>query len=156
IDQAFEYWKIIEKEGMQIDVCEWLATVGADIVSTTATGQSMAATTKLFNSLNIENKKSLQGIWENGVKFCQSTHLYNKSVAFMMLIPAKFRRNLPFINNINKKYLDNRDWIYDELDRIVSEKQKEIENTPFSQPLELNILTLLLTTNTERDLDKIS
>ncbi|CAG8820386.1 34466_t:CDS:1, partial [Racocetra persica] len=66
IDQVFEYWKIIEKEGMQIDVCEWLNTVGADIVSTTATGKSMAAATKLFNSLNIENKKSLQGIWENG------------------------------------------------------------------------------------------
>ncbi|CAG8696502.1 13247_t:CDS:1 [Racocetra fulgida] len=156
IDQLFEYWKIIEKEGMQIDVCEWLITLGADIVSTTATGKSMAAATKLFNSLNIENKKSLQGIWENGVKFCQSIHLYTESVAFMMLIPGTFRRNFPFINSINKKYLDNRDWVNEELDRMVSEKQKEIENTPFSQPLEPNILTLLLTTNTERDLDKIS
>ncbi|CAG8751833.1 5906_t:CDS:1, partial [Cetraspora pellucida] len=33
---------------------------------------------------------------------------------------------------------------------------QEIENTPLGQPLEPNILTLLLTTNTERDLDKIS
>ncbi|CAG8748418.1 2691_t:CDS:1, partial [Gigaspora rosea] len=141
---------------MQIDICEWLNSVGADIVSTTATGKSVASATKLFNSLNIENKKSIQGIWENGVKFTQAIHLYNESMTFMMLIPTMFRRNIPFIKDINKKYLDNKDWIYEELGRIVSEKQKDIENTPLSQPLESNILTLLLTTNTERDLDKIS
>ncbi|CAG8477015.1 3813_t:CDS:1, partial [Cetraspora pellucida] len=70
--------------------------------------------------------------------------------------PTKFRRNVPFIKDLNKRYLDNKDWIYRELDRIVSEKQKEIENTPLDQPLERNILTSLLTLNTERDLDKIS
>ncbi|CAG8834930.1 1033_t:CDS:1, partial [Cetraspora pellucida] len=95
-------------------------------------------------------------IWENGVKFTQAIHLYNESAAFMLLIPTMFRRNVPLIKDINKKYLDNKDWIYQELDRIVSEKQQEIENTPLGQPLESNILTLLLTTNTERDLDKIS
>ncbi|CAG8645293.1 41000_t:CDS:1 [Gigaspora margarita] len=156
IDQVFEYWKTLENEGMQIDICEWLDAVGADIVSTTATGKSIASATKLFNSLDIENKKSIHGIWENGVKFIQAIHLHVESVAFMFLIPTMFRRNIPFIKDINKKYLDNKDWIYEELERIISEKQKEIENTPLSQPLESNILTLLLTTNTERDLDKIS
>ncbi|CAG8722565.1 4896_t:CDS:1, partial [Cetraspora pellucida] len=113
IDKMFEYWKIIEKEGIQVDICEWLVSLGADIVSTTATGKSMASATKLFNSLNIEKKKSkLQGIWESGVKFTQAIHLHNESAAFMALIPTMFRRNVPLIKDLNKKYLDNKDWIY--------------------------------------------
>ncbi|CAG8636369.1 14221_t:CDS:1, partial [Cetraspora pellucida] len=157
IDKLFEYWKTIEKEGAQIEISQWIDALGADIVATTATGKGIAATTKLFNELNIENKKSkIQGIWQNGVKFTKAIHKYNESMAFMMLLPKYFRKNFPLIKDLNKKYLDNKDWIYQELDSIVSEKQKEIENTPLDQPLEPNILTLLLTTNTERDLDKIS
>ncbi len=39
---------------------------------------------------------------------------------------------------------------------MIAERRKEIEKTPLDQPLEPTILTLLLTTNTERDLDKIN
>ncbi|CAG8485424.1 767_t:CDS:2, partial [Racocetra fulgida] len=157
VDQMFEYWKVIEKKGMQIEVSQWIDALGAEIVSTTATGKGITAMTELFNELNIENNKSkVQGAWQNGVKFTKAIHLYNESMSFMMLFPTKFRRNVPLIKDVNKKYLDNRDWIYQEMDRIVSERQKEIENTPLDQPLEANILTLLLTTNTERDFDKIS
>ncbi|CAG8838151.1 45212_t:CDS:2, partial [Gigaspora margarita] len=84
IDEIFDYWKIIEKKGIKIEISKWTDTLDADI------------------------------------------------------------------------FLDNRDWIDQKLIRIVSEKRKEIENTHLDQPLEPNILTLLLTTNTKRDLDKIS
>ncbi|CAG8769594.1 21299_t:CDS:2, partial [Dentiscutata erythropus] len=146
VDEIFGYWKIMEKKGMKIDFSKWSDALGADIVGTTAIGKSMASTAELFNELNLENEKpTIKGTWQNSIKFIHAIHLYNKSI-----------RIAPGFKSSNKKFLDNKEWIDQELDRIVSEKRKEIENTPLDQPLESNILTLLLTTNTERDLDKIS
>ncbi|CAG8826017.1 24368_t:CDS:2, partial [Gigaspora margarita] len=64
--------------------------------------------------------------------------------------------NRKFMNTISAPSFLRKSIKLSKLTRIVSEKRKEIENTPLDQPLEPNILTLLLTTNTERDLDKIS
>lgn len=157
IDEIFDYWKIIEKKGMKIDFSKWSDALGADIVATSATGKRMISTAELFDDLNIDNEKSkIKGTWQNGSKFTKAIHLYNQSMSFMMLLPTSFRRNIPFVKDLNKNFLDNKDWISQELNRIISERREEIENTPLDQPLEPNILTLLLTTNTERDLDKVS
>ncbi|CAG8563659.1 4068_t:CDS:1 [Ambispora leptoticha] len=157
INEMFEYWKIMEKEGMQVELSDWMDALGADNVVKTATGKKMSATAELFNSLHGNGKKSrMQGTWENGVKLIQAIHTYNESMIFMMLLPTFFRRNFPGIKALNKKFLDNKDWINNELEKIVAERRNEIKNTPLDQPLEPNILTLLLTTNTERDSGKIA
>ncbi|GBB99454.1 hypothetical protein RclHR1_03530001 [Rhizophagus clarus] len=156
-DEIFEYWKIMEKEGIIVKFSEWMNALGTDIVVTTATGKRMSSTADLFNGLNIEGKKSeIKGIWKNGLKFTESIYVYNESMMFMMLFSPFIRRNIPGIKSINKKFLNNRDWINNELETIVHEKRKEIENTPLDQPVESTILNLLITTNTERDLNKIS
>ncbi|CAG8691110.1 20096_t:CDS:2, partial [Dentiscutata erythropus] len=157
IDEIFGYWKIMEKNGLKIDFSKWSDALGADIVGTTTIGKRMTSAAELFNELNIVNEEStIKGTWQNSTKFVHAIHLYNKSMSFMMLFPKNFRRIAPGFKSSNKTFLDNKEWIDQELDRVVSEKRKEIENTPLDQPLESNILTLLLTTNTERDLDKIS
>ncbi|CAI2192006.1 12056_t:CDS:1, partial [Funneliformis geosporum] len=156
-DEVFKYWKIMEKERMPVSVPDWMDAIGVDVVVTTATGKRMNSTAELFNKLNINGQKSeMQGIWQNGMKFAESIFTYNESMAFMMLLTPFIREWFPGFKNLNKKYLDNRDWINAELEKMISERRKEIENTPLDQPLEPTILTILLTTNTERDLEKIS
>src|SRR5581483_4650670 len=100
-------------------------------------------------------KDSKRGIWNNGMDFTQSIHTYNESMIFMMLLTPFIRRNFPILKDLNKKFLDNRDWIDKELEKLVSERRKEIDNTPSNQPLNPTILTLLLTTNTDRDLERM-
>ncbi|CAG8555815.1 2110_t:CDS:1 [Ambispora gerdemannii] len=157
INEVFEYWKIMEKEGMQVEFSDWMDALGADVVSTTATGKKNSSTAELFNTLNLKGKTSkMQGIWQDGLRFIQAIQTYNESMSFMMLFPTFFRRKFPGIKSLNTKYLDNRDWIDNELKKLVVERRKEILNTPLNQPLEPTILTLLLTTNTERDLETIA
>ncbi|RIA92945.1 cytochrome P450 [Glomus cerebriforme] len=156
-DEIFEYWKFMGKEGIQVEVSEWMNALGTDIVVTTATGKRMSSTADLFNSLNIKGEKSkIYGIWKDGLKFTESIYVYNESMMFMMLFSPFLRRNFPGLKSINKKYLDNRDKIDNILEKMISERRKEIENTPLDQPLEQDILTILLVTNTERDLNKIN
>ncbi|PKY39542.1 cytochrome P450 [Rhizophagus irregularis] len=156
-DEIFKYWKIMENEGSIIKFSDWMNALGTDIVVTTATGKRMSSTADLFNKLNTEGKKSeIKGTWENGLIFTESIYIYNESMMFMMLLSPFIRRNIPGIKSINKKFLDNRDWINNELEKMVYEKRKEIEKTPLNQPIEATILNLLITTNTERDLEKIT
>jgi cytochrome P450 len=156
-DEIFEYWKIMEKEKIPVGFSEWMNSLGTDIVITTATGKRVTSTADLFNGLNLKGKKSeIQGVWNNGMKFTNAIYTYNESMAFMMLLPSFIRRNFPIIKTVNKNYLDNKDWIISELKKMISNQRKEIEQTPLDQPLKPTIITLLLTTNTERDLEKIS
>ncbi|CAG8468584.1 6239_t:CDS:1 [Acaulospora colombiana] len=157
INEIFECWKIMEREGMQVDFSEWTDAFAASVVTMAATGEEIPSVSNLFNSLNIKEKKpQTQGSWKDGAKFLEAIFTYNESMAFMMLFPTFIRRNFPGIKALNKKYLDNRDWINDKLEKMIVERRKEIERTPLNQPLDPTILTLLITTNTERDLEKIS
>jgi len=156
-EEVFKYWRIMEKVGMPISIPDWMDVIGIDVVVTTATGKRMSSTAELFNKLNVNEQKSeIKGMWNNGIKFAEAIFTYNESMAFMMLLSPFIRRNFPGFKSINQKYLDNKTWINDQLEKMISEKRKEIENTPLDQPLEPSILTILLTTNTERDLEKIS
>jgi cytochrome P450 len=156
-DEIFEYWQIMEKKGIQVEFHDWMTALGTDIVITTATGKRVTSTADLFNkSLNFNEKNSKTGIWNNGLEFTNAIYTYNESMMFMMMFAPFIRRNFPGIKNLNNKFLDNRDWINNELKRLIAERRKEVENTPLDQPLTPTILTLLITTNTERDLDKIN
>nr|CAG8523602.1 528_t:CDS:1 [Entrophospora candida] len=153
-DEVFKYWKIMEEEGLQVEISEWMNALGTDVVVMSTMGKKMFSMAELFNKLNIKGKKAeIQGIWQNGVKFAESIHLYNESMFFMMLLPPFIRTKFPF-KTLNKKFLDNRDWINNTLEKIVAEKRKEMENAALGQPHESTILTLLPNTNTEKDLDK--
>ncbi len=72
------------------------------------------------------------------------------------MIPRLIRHYVPIISHYNKKYLDNANWFENKNVEFIKERRKEIKNTKNNEELSPNTLTLLLTTNTERDLNKIT
>src|SRR5437764_8972438 len=69
------------------------------------------------------------------------------------MIP-KFLYVLPTYNKRAKKFLNSSDWIRKYyLPNIIKERRKEIEKTPIDQALTLTLdmLTMMITSNTPRD-----
>src|SRR6266511_3739938 len=72
-------------------------------------------------------------------------------IEFFLMIP-KFLYILPTYNKRAKKFLNSFDWIRKYyLPNIIKERRKEIEKTPIDQALTLDMLTMMITSNTPRD-----
>uniref|UniRef100_U9UIT0 Uncharacterized protein n=1 Tax=Rhizophagus irregularis (strain DAOM 181602 / DAOM 197198 / MUCL 43194) TaxID=747089 RepID=U9UIT0_RHIID len=65
------------------------------------------------------------------------------------------RQYLPFIRGKVKKYLKNRDYLFNRLYTIIKDRRIEIENTPLDQPLRHDVLTSYITANTSRDINDV-
>ncbi|CAG8741109.1 641_t:CDS:2, partial [Funneliformis caledonium] len=63
---------------------------------------------------------------------------------------------VPVIKTMYHKYRDNNIWLNAELDRIICNRKREIQSAPSDQPIENNVLNLLITLNTEMDTNKIT
>ncbi|EXX59148.1 hypothetical protein RIR_jg12061.t1 [Rhizophagus irregularis DAOM 181602=DAOM 197198] len=156
-DELENYWINLLKFEKKIDFTKWSSYVVTDIILTSITGKKSYSTTIYHNSLSNSIETEVpDNIINESLKFIDSIYMFLTSFLFFYIIPPFIRHNFPFIKSIHKKYEDNVEWLDTEFEKVIKKRKQEIENSPVDQPLEHNILNLLITINTERDINKIS
>ncbi|CAG8682736.1 4826_t:CDS:2, partial [Cetraspora pellucida] len=68
---------------------------------------------------------------------------------------SKTKIYIEHIAEISNKLLENRDYLFEILNSIIKKRRKEIEETPVGTKLRHDMLTSLITANTERDINNI-
>ncbi|PKC03744.1 cytochrome P450 [Rhizophagus irregularis] len=156
-DELENYWINLLKFEKKIDFTKWSSYAVTDIILTSITGKKSYSTTIYYNSLSNSIETEVpDNIINESLKFIDSIYMFLTSFLFFYIIPPFIRHNFPFIKSIHKKYEDNVEWLDTEFEKVIKKRKQEIENSPVDQPLEHNILNLLITINTERDINKIS
>ena len=154
-DELEKYW--INLGSTKINFARWSSCILTDIISTSITGKKSFATSIYYNSLPNSLKSEIpENVINESLKFFDSIHMFVSSFLFFFIFPPFIRHNFPIFKSLQKKYKNNNDWLNDEIEKIINKRKQEIENIPIDQPIEYNILNLLITANTERDINKIS
>ncbi|CAG8471119.1 16353_t:CDS:2 [Funneliformis mosseae] len=106
-----------------------------------------------FNSFVESSKKKFiepNPIDKDMEHFPQITNEGLEYLGFFLVVPAIIRHTL--LKKKNDAAFENRKQTFDLLTKIINHRRKEIEQTSIHEELRYDMLTLLITTNTEREL----
>jgi cytochrome P450 len=156
-DEIEKCWINLLEHEEKIDFAKWSSYIVMDIILSSITGKKSYSTAIYYNSLSNSVKSEIpENVVNESIELIDSIYMFVSSFLFFYIIPPIIRHNFPFIKSIYKKYRDNNDWLNSEFEKIINKRKREYENSPVDQPIEYNILNLLITANTERDINKIS
>ncbi|CAG8501869.1 8088_t:CDS:2 [Funneliformis mosseae] len=154
-DELEKYWSTINPNN-KVDFARWTSCLTAEIIVTTSTGTKVSIAdynNSLPNSIKV---KIIENILEESLKFIESIYMFISCIMFYFSFPTLVRKFVPVIKTMYHKYRDNNIWLDAELDRIICNRKREIKSALLDQPIENNILDLLITLNTEMDTPKIT
>ncbi|CAI2173285.1 15319_t:CDS:2 [Funneliformis geosporum] len=112
-----------------------------------------------FNELlagqNRKPKKTFKNDLHDASKFFNSIKTLIVGIYFFIIVLPWIQKYLPILGNTSKSHLENRDWLFSFVDEIIKQRRKEIEYTPQNEPLRFDMLTSMITANTDRDICEI-
>ncbi|RIA99733.1 cytochrome P450, partial [Glomus cerebriforme] len=155
-DELEKYWIRLGPK-TKINFPRWTACFAVDLTLSASTGKKSYASATYYNSLSNSDKAEIQESFINeSSELVDSIYKFVSSIMFFSVTPDIVRHYFPIIKPLYKEYKNNNEWLDVELEKIINKRKQEIENTPPDEPIEHNILNLLITTNTKRGSDKIS
>ncbi|CAG8454068.1 9404_t:CDS:2 [Paraglomus occultum] len=160
VEEMMEFWKDASNDDgcFETDLVEWAHRFTTDSITHFTTGKKIHAVealhVELLASKNKIPKKCSTNNLTNATRLFKSIRTLVIGIYFFIIVPSWMRNYLPFLSNTNKNYLKNRDWLFNKFDEIIKQRRKEIEHTPRDQPLRLDMLTSMITINTDRSLRK--
>ncbi|CAG8559761.1 14224_t:CDS:2 [Acaulospora morrowiae] len=160
-----EYWKSFDGNDGVIQLVDWVHRFNTDFIFHITTGKryySLASYySSIFSSTNIahekspENQKYLLNVSpefiEESEKLLSCINSYLVAVNFFCLFP-KFLRAIPFLRNKQKKMIKKKEWLFEKLTEFIKKRRKEIEEIPDGEELNYDMLTMMITANTKRDI----
>jgi cytochrome P450 len=162
VEEMMEFWKDASDDNgcYEANLVDWSFRFTTDAITYLTTGKRIHSMQAYYNeSLASQNKESKKLYNNNNTKdatkFFESIQFLSVGVYFFIIVPTWIRRHFPFIRNEDKKHIENRDWLFNHIDEIIKKRKKEIEFTPRDQPLRFDMLTSMITANTDRDICEI-
>ncbi|CAG8524512.1 5188_t:CDS:2 [Acaulospora morrowiae] len=152
-----ECWKIGLDDNTITDFSEWSHSLATDIIFQMITGKKTWATASYFltvspglNSVDMQrfNKEDIKQSSELSKAF----QTYIMGLDFFTLFPKWVRLYIPGFRETHKKILNARDILFNRIDDIIKERRREIESPPKNEKLRSDMLTLLITANTDRSI----
>ncbi|CAG8489887.1 18339_t:CDS:2 [Acaulospora morrowiae] len=152
-----EYWKIGLDDNIITDFSEWSHGLATDIIFQMITGKKTWATASYLLTVSPGlNPINLQGLDKEDIKksseLSKAFQTYIMGLDFFTFFPKWVRLYIPGFRDTHKKILSARDVLFNKLDDIIKERRKEIEGTPKNEKLRSDMLTLLITANTDRNI----
>ncbi|CAJ0754402.1 20664_t:CDS:2 [Entrophospora sp. SA101] len=153
-DKSMKYWQINygTKKEFVVNIVEWARAYTTDLSFKLSTGMptySSASYSKISLDDVKNEEKCPQYLIDISREFSDLVNLFIRSFIKITLIPS-FIQNY-FLKDQQKKWIRNFFRIKEALHLIVKERRKEIEKEPLNEQLRPDLLTTLLTLNTERD-----
>jgi len=161
VEEMMGFWKDgSNDEGcFETEIVEWCHRFTTDSITHLTTGKRVHAIEAHYNELLASQNKRPKEPSSNDLhvatKLFQSIKTLIVGIYFFILVPSWIRRFLPVLSNVTKNHLKNRDWLFNNIDELISQRRKEIEYTPRSEPLRFDMLTSMITANTDRDICEI-
>jgi len=160
VEEMMEFWKDASNDDgcFETDLVEWAHRFTTDSITHFTTGKKIHAVealhVELLASRNKKPKKLTTNNLTNATRLFKSIRTLVIGIYFFIIVPSWMRNYLPFLSNTTKNYLNNRDWLFNKFDEIIKQRRKEIEHTPRDQPLRHDMLTSMITINTDRSIRK--
>ncbi|RIB24904.1 cytochrome P450 [Gigaspora rosea] len=139
---------------LEIDMAEWVRRFTSDMIVILITGErsyTMASYYNLYNPVKVIHSNPLI---EDSERFVKAFSDYLFGITIFMYFGYFSRRYYPGIKDKVKHLLNNRDYVFEALDIIIKKRRKEIEEMPVGTKLGHDMLTSLIITNTERDMNE--
>ncbi|CAI2177432.1 1716_t:CDS:2 [Funneliformis geosporum] len=161
VEEMMGFWEDgSDKNGcFDTELVEWCHRFTTDSITHFTTGMRIHATEAYFNELlagqNRKPKKASKNDLHDASKFFNSIKTLIVGIYFFIIVPPWIRKHFPILGNTSKNHLKNRDWLFNFVDEIIKQRRKEIEYTPRSEPLRFDMLTSMITANTDRDICEI-
>ncbi|CAG8583126.1 3717_t:CDS:2 [Ambispora gerdemannii] len=142
------YWKELGSDCV-LDLNAWIYHIASDIIFFNTTGRKFHFMAKYFNVLSTGKKIDIEDshITEKIFKGFENAF---KAIFFLITTHSLLRHTI--YRKQNKEHLKAQDQLRRLLCELIQERRKEIENTPVDEPLKPDIMNLLITANTERDI----
>ncbi|CAG8622163.1 3994_t:CDS:2 [Racocetra persica] len=158
------YWKSLASNtsydnehdwSLEVDFSQWLHRFSYDIVVVLTTGERSYSMASYYNSLSTTKIQLPGELIENSDKFVNEVRNHILGLPIFMSISSFMRSYSPFIKNKAISLLKNRDCLFERLDCIIKRRRKEIEETTENTELRNDMLTYLITANTNRNSNRI-
>jgi cytochrome P450 len=161
VEEMIGFWKDSFNKGdyFETDLVEWAHRFTTDSITYFTTGKRIHAVEAHYNELLASRgekpKRPSYNDTQNATEFFRNIKTFFISIYYFIVIPPWIRNYFPFLRNITKDYLKNRDWLYSYIDEIIKKRRKEIEFTPRGLALRGDMLTSMITANTDRDITEV-
>ncbi|CAI2169731.1 19066_t:CDS:1 [Funneliformis geosporum] len=146
------YWKEIG-ENAPIDFAVWIHRFTTDIIFQLTVGLKVNAMATYFN--NVEPSKRIHidpnPVVEDIANFADEAEKGLNDLDFALTYPAFIRHTI--LRKKNQAMIDNRRKVVETMIKIIDHRRKEIEEISINEELRHDMLSSLITANTERDIN---
>lgn len=149
------YWKkLYGDEHNELDLSEWLGRIYTDNIFHITANKKVYALANYFNKLSPREKVSVDStLLRESEEFIQRVGSFVTSLLYFMVTPKSILY-LP-IGGFRQKTLQllkGRDNLMNDLTNIITRRREEIANTPLDEPITPDMLTMMITVNTDRSI----
>ncbi|RIB01883.1 cytochrome P450 [Gigaspora rosea] len=139
----------------EIDISKWARSFTTDMIVILVTGERSYSMASYYNVHSPEKITLSNALIKDSEKFIERFTDYHFGFSYFIYFSSFLRHYMPFIRNKVKYLLKNRDHLFETLDLIIKKRRKEIEEMPVGVELRHDMLTSLIVTNTERDMNNV-
>jgi len=152
------YWNdsLNEKGGetLEINIVEWINRLIVDNIMPLMTGKKLHSTLEKYyynsNNKNINNfELELESESES---ILEDVRIFVEAILYFGITSYFIRHYVPILRSKTKKYLKARDSLWGNVDKFIAERKKEIEKIENKDDLRHDMLTMLITANTDKDI----
>ncbi|RIB15981.1 cytochrome P450 [Gigaspora rosea] len=140
---------------LEIDMKKWARRFTTDMIIILATGERSYSMASYYNVHSPEKITLSNALIEDSEKFIQGITDHHFGFTYFIYFNSFLRHYMPFLRSKIRYLLKNRDNLFKTLDLIIKERRKVIEEMPIGAELRPDMLTSLIVTNTERDLNNV-
>ncbi|RIB01881.1 cytochrome P450 [Gigaspora rosea] len=140
---------------LEIDMKKWARRFTTDMIIILVTGERSYSMASYYNVQSPEKITLTNALIEDSEKFIQRFTDHHFGFTYFIYFSSFLRHYMPFLRNKIKFLLKNRDNLFETLDMIIKKRRKEIEEIPIGAELRPDLLTSLIVTNTDRDLNNV-
>ncbi|CAI2169530.1 7551_t:CDS:1 [Funneliformis geosporum] len=147
-----EYWKEIG-ENAPIDFAAWIHRFTTEIIFQMTVGLKVNSMITYFNQVEPSKRKHIEQnpVIEDIANFVDDVEKGLDHLVFALIFPAIIRHTI--LKKKNQDMLSHRRKVIETMKKVIDHRRNEIENTSVEEKLRHDMLTSLITANTERDVN---
>ncbi|RIB00300.1 cytochrome P450 [Gigaspora rosea] len=156
------YWEYLGKLNLssnewslETDITNWAHRFACDMISIVITGERSYSMASYYN-VHSPVKVTFETIIEDSERFIQGFKNHLSGFIYFLYFSPFLRHHIPFIKDQVKATLKNQDYLFEILDSMIKKRRKEIKEIPVGTELRNDMLTSLIITNTERDINRVN
>ncbi|CAG8700885.1 13365_t:CDS:2, partial [Funneliformis mosseae] len=157
-DELFQYWDLLGVSANDnrtvIELPKWMKAFSNDLIIETILSKKSYAKANYLNRITDNKKLDIpQNLLKQSGEIIDNLSASLKGGMFIMNVPGYIRRSI--FKYFNNKIIGLFYEVEEVFDKRVKERRQEIEAMPVETELPWDLLTLMITTNTSRDQNKV-